>query len=203
MQYGFIYQIFQAIIQGLKYLNLVELFKLIAMKLNPKPTDTKYCEAFSRVSVDIFIVLKWVVLIILFCRGTSVFWSCFLVWYLIITNIYTYFFYHVWDEKAINPTVLDTHILRRRFVNLLLAISFSHMSFAYLYYTYYSTEFTWSKMGILKSQAIWFSISNSVAANYNVIAPKSDLGNSVSMIQLVLTFMFVTIIISRSIPQKP
>jgi hypothetical protein len=48
---------------------------------------------------------------------------------------------------------------------------------------------------------MWYSISNSLAANYNFVLPNSDFANSVSMIQLLVTFVFVTIILGKSIPQ--
>lgn len=202
MKYGFIYEIFKAIIQGIKYLSLVELFKVIASKLNPKPSDEDYCKAYRRTSVDIFIILKWILIIILFAKGTNNLFCCLLTWYFIITNIHTYFYFHVWDEKAIKPGDTDDHSLRRRFIHLLLAISFSNYSFAYLYATYYASGFNWSNTGVDNLHSIWFSISNSVAANYSVISPKTDLTNSVTMWQLLLTFIFVAIIVSRSIPQK-
>lgn len=202
MKYGFIYEIFKALIEGLKYLSLVELFKLIAKKLNPTPLDEGKATIYSRVAVDIYITLKWILLIIFLLTSLNGIWSCLIIWYLIITNIHTYFYYHVWDKAAINLLEADEHCLRRRFINLLLAISFSNISFAYLYSTYYSNGFNWGSSGITKSHAIWYSISNSVAANYNSISPINDTVNSVSMIQLLITFLFVTIIISRSIPQK-
>ena len=49
---------------------------------------------------------------------------------------------------------------------------------------------------------LWYSISNSLAANYCEIQPVTDLGNSVAMTQLILSFIFITIILSRSIPKK-
>jgi hypothetical protein len=202
MKYGFIYKIFKAIIEGLKNLSLVELFKLIGGKLNPNPTDSDKVTIYRRVSVDVFIIFKWLILIIFFSNALNGLWYSLIIWYFIITNIHTYFYYHVWDEAAIKSFDNDEHSLRRRFINLLLAISFSNISFAYLYLSYYSSEFNWGITGINSSNAIWFSISNSIAGNYNGINPISDIGNSLTMIQLLITFLFVTIIVSRSIPQK-
>lgn len=202
MKYGIIYEIFKAIIEGIRYLSLVELFKLIAKKLNPKPLDELSTTIYSRAAVDIFITLKWLLLLIFFFASLNNIWSCLIIWYLIITNIHTYFYYHVWDKAAINLLEADEHCLRRRFINLLLAIAFSNISFAYLYHSYYAGGFNWGDSGITRSHAIWYSVSNSVAANYNSISPITDLTNSVSMVQLLITFLFVTIIVSRSIPQK-
>ncbi len=202
MRYGFIYELFRVLIEGFRFLNLVELFKLIGQKLNPSPNEINMRTKYSRISVDIFIILKWVIVSIISITSSSNLFLCFLVWYLIITNVYTYFYYHVWDTNAINQSENDEHSLRRRFINLLLAISFSNLSFAYLYSNYYSNQFSWGEYGINLKHAIWYSITNSVSGNYSLVNPISDIGYSVSMIQLVISFVFITIVISRSIPQK-
>ena len=202
MNYGFIYRTFQIIIEGLRYLSLVELFKFIALKLRTNHKNKTLETTYRRVAVDIFILFKWSVLILFFIKSYNSLFHCLIIWYFIITNIHTYFYYHIWNEKAIKSIEKDEHSLRRRFINLLLAIAFSNISFAYLYFTYYSSGFNWGVAGIKSSHAIWYSISNSVAANYAIISPIDDLSNSISMIQLLITFVFVAIIISRSIPQK-
>jgi hypothetical protein len=135
MRYGFIYELFKAIIEGIKYLSLVEFFKFFGKKLNPKPSDDNYCKAYRRTSVDIFIALKWILIIILFTNELNGFIYCLITWYFIITNIHTYFYYHVWDEKAITPVDIDEHSLRRRFIHLLLAISFSNIAILHLLLT--------------------------------------------------------------------
>ena len=202
MRYGFIYELFRVLIEGFRFLNLVELFKLIGQTLNPAPNDNNIKITYSRISVDIFIVLKWLLVMILFLTSSSNLFFCIFVWYLIISNVYTYFYYHVWDSGAINQSENDEHSLRRRFINLLLAISFSNLSFAYLFSNYYSSEFSWCESGVKLSHAIWFSITNSISGSYSTVNPISDIGNAVSMIQLVISFVFITIVVSRSIPQK-
>jgi hypothetical protein len=130
--------------------------------------------------------------------------SCFVtyfVWYLIATNIYSYFYYHIWTDDAQNTKEYDFDRMRRRFVNLILAIMFSAFSFAFLYRFPYYSEFVWNSE-MIAGNAIWFSISNSLAANYEVVKSQTEFGNTLTMIQLILTFIFITIIISRSIPQK-
>lgn len=202
MKYGFIYELFRVLIEGFRFLNLVELFKLVGQKLNPSPSNTNMRTTYSRVSVDIFIIAKWLLVLIIFFTSSSNLFLCFLVWYLIITNVYTYFYYHVWDTKAINQSENDENSLRRRFINLLLAISFSNLSFAYLYTNYYSDQYAWGVTGINRTHAFWYSITNSISGNYSLVKPISDLGDSISMIQLVISFVFITIVVSKSIPQK-
>lgn len=202
MKYGFIYELFRVLIEGLKFLNLVELFKMIGKKLNPFPNDSRYISIYSRASVDIFIVFKWVLVLVIFLNSSANLFLCFLIWYLIIMNVYTYFYYHVWDSNAIKQSDNDEHSLRRRFINLLLAISFSNLSFAYLYSTCYAKEFTWGKAGINNVHAIWYSLTNSISGNYSEVTPVTDIGFAISMSQLIISFVFITIVISRSIPQK-
>lgn len=202
MKYGFIYELFRVLIEGFRYLNLVELFKLVGQKLNPALNDKNSKTTNTRLAVDIFIIIKWVLILIISITSTSNLFLSVLVWYLIVTNVYTYFYYHVWDSSAINQSEIDEHSLRRRFINLLLAISFSNFSFGYLYCNYYSKEFSWGEKGISFSHSIWYSITNSISGNYSVVSPISDLGYSISMIQLVISFVFITIVVSRSIPQK-
>ena len=193
MENGFLYSAYKVIVDNLKYLNLVELFKTIAVRINPQKKV-----AYSRIGTDIFIVLKWIFVFVLWFSGKT---SCLLtisIWYLIATNIYTYFFYHIWCDDALDTSGHDSDRIRRRFVNLLLAVAFSDFCFAYLYRFPFSTDFSNTATG----NSIWFSVSNSLAANYSIIQPTTDFGNSVAMTQLIMTFIFVTIIISRSIPQK-
>lgn len=193
MKNGFLYIAIRTVLDKLKYLNLVKLFKIVVVRINPQNTL-----ASSRISVDTFIVLKWLfIAVIWFAAKTNCFLT-FFVWYLIATNIYTYFYYHIWTDDALNTSGYDNDKIRRRFVNLILAVAFSDFCFAYLYRFPYSADFSNTGTG----NSIWFSVSNSLAANYDAIKPTTDLGNSIAMSQLILTFIFVTIIISRSIPQK-
>lgn len=201
---GFIYVAFKEFIEFLKLINLVEKFKLISIKLTKAGNNydaRKYRN--SRIAVDIFIVFKWVV-IFLFCLFKLNGWiTSIITWYLIISNIYTYFYYHIWDKESLKNAGKDWDSIRRRFFNLILAISFSEISFAYLYTHQYINEFTWAAFGNQMTQSIWFSVSNSLAANYDAVKIASPLGYSITMIQLTITFIFITIIVSNSIPQKP
>lgn len=193
MKNGLIYTGFKFLFKKLKYINLVELFKFVAIKFNPRQKLE-----YSRLGTDFFIIFKWILLILFWLTGLSNSFITFLVWYLILTNIYTYFYYHIWIDDALDTSNHDNDRLRRRFLNLLLALAFSDFSFAYLFRFPYKLNFIDQGSG----NFLWYSISNSLAANYSVVQPSSTCGNSVSMIQLIFTFIFVAIIISRSIPQK-
>jgi hypothetical protein len=201
MENGIIYEISQWVIEGLEWLNLVELFKFLARKLNPDKANKIKENAYSRFAVDVFIILKFAFLIFIWACGFQSLILTIIVWYLIVMNLHTYFYRHVWCEDAVTSANLLLHRVRRRFVNLFLALMFSDICFAYLYCVPYSSGFSWGKTPPSFLHALWFSISNSVAANYAIVAPVSDPANSIAMIQLVITSIFVTIIISRSVPQ--
>lgn len=201
MKNGFIYVIVKFILDKLYWLNLVEYFKKVGTRLNPEKSNRDAATTYSRVATDIFIVLKWFFLALIWVFGVTNIVVAVVVWYLIITNLYTYFYHHIWTDESLDTSQFSNDRIRRRFVNLLLAFTYSNASFAYLYRHPYVHHFSWS--GIPTSlNSIWFSMSNSVAANYAVVAPVTNDGNSTAMIQLVITFIFLSIIISRSIPQK-
>ena len=196
---GIIFPIIDWIITNFSYLNLVEFFKLIC-KLIAKKNVKKRIQL-SRVSVDIFILLKWLFITFLIIFNINKRWTTIFTWYLIISNIYTYFYYHTWDKRIIEDCFLETKRIKRRFLNLILAISYTLYSFAYLYYLPYYNEFSWTstKQNFLK--AFWYSVSTSFTGSYDQVKPINDLGYSISMIQLILMFIFLSIIIGGSIPQ--
>lgn len=187
---GLLYTLLNPVLKFLRFLNLVELFKLIAVKIGKN-------KVYSRTGTDAFILFKWALLLIIWTCSWHNIVITIAVWYLLITNIYTYFYYHVWSDEALNTTTLTNDTLRRRFLVLLLAIAFSDFGFAYLYKLPYAADFSANSV----ANYVWYSISNSFAANYNAIQPTTELGNSIAMIQLIITFIFVTIIVSRSIPE--
>jgi hypothetical protein len=201
MKTGFIYEIVRVLIEAFKHLNLVELFKLIGAKLNPKKTDSEQEVAFKRVATDIFIVLKWVFVSILWCYSVTNFWMIICVWYLLISNLFTYLYYHIWADEALNTENFTKDRIRRRFVNLMLAVSFSVFCFAFLYQVPYAAEIDWGTKTAAPLYSIMFSISTALAANYEDVKPKTDFGNLLCTLELLFTFVFVTIILSRSIPQ--
>ncbi len=200
MKNGLIYTLAKYAIDYFKYLTLVELFKYIAHLANPRKNDINWKLAFSRTSVDIFIILKWVLILILakFNIGNDC-WTA-VTWYLLLTNVYTYFYYHIWHDEALNTENFNMDRIRRRFVTLILAVSYSNLCFAYLYKVPYKYNFNWSADLTTMSKSVWYSVSNSLAANYDSVKPITEFGYNVSMTQLVITWVFVTIILSKSIP---
>lgn len=201
MKTGFIYPFVKFILEILKYLNLVEFFKFIARQFNFQSRNLDRPKELDRIGTDIFIVSKWFFLITIWWTNHTNSFTTFVIWYLIITNVYTYLYYHIWTDDALNTDDFTKDRIRRRFINLVLALAFSHYCFAYLYQIPYSLDIDWGTKHPASMYSIMFSFSNSLAANYSDIKPKTDVGNLISNIQLLLTFIFATIILSRSIPQ--
>lgn len=201
MRNGFLYITIKFILDNFRHLTLVEWFKKIGYKiLCNNPNDPNEQADYRSNIVDFFNVIKWSIIICLLCFSWTNCFLTFLVWYLLVTNVYSYFYHHIWSDDAYNAVNLGADRARRRFMLLMLSVAYSDFCFAYLYYLPYNSSFTWTN-GASFTKAIWFSVSNSLAANYSVVTILSDIGNTIAMVQLILTFIFVTIIISRSIPQ--
>lgn len=198
---GFLYKLLDRLLNIIQYLNLVELFKYVGKKISPpkSPIETKI--EYTRVSVDIFIVAKWLFLIILWGFKVTNLVVVIIVWYLLIMNLYTYFYYHTWASKILIDQYFDTDRIKRRFIYLLLSILYSVFGFAYFYNYPYSSEFLWADGSPNFLHSLWFSVSNSLTGSYDQVKPITNLGYSISMIQLIIMFIFITIIISSSIPQ--
>lgn len=198
MKFGILHPFFDKLFWLLNSLTLFEWFKragaLICQKLSG---SSIHKVAYKRTAGDIYILFKWGFVIWLLESSINNSFATSIVWYLIYTNIYTFFYSMIW--KIQNHT-MDSRWARRRFLNLLQAIAFSFVAFAYLYYIPYATDMYWDKTPHTYLHAFWYSISNSVAGNYDRIKPLSTWGDSVSMIQFLIMFIFAAIIISKAIP---
>lgn len=125
-----------------------------------------------------------------------------IVWYLLISNLYTYFYYHVWHNDTANDLFNTPERVRRRFVNLITSIGFSNICFAYLYRFAYLADFEWSDKIPLTTKSIWFSFANSLTANYEYVKPITKSGAELTLTQLIISFVFLTMILGNSIPKS-
>ncbi len=196
---GFLYPAIDWFLDVLKYLCLVEGYKFVGRKLAGKNKELSV--SYSRIAVDLFIASKWLFLMILWVYRVANSLTTLLVWYLLLTNLYSYFYYHTWSSDLFTDKYFDVHRIKRRFNGLILAISYAMFGFAYLYNIPYSNEFEWSGGSPTFFKSLWLSISNSLTAGYDQVRPVTDLGYSLSMIQLLMMFIFLTIIVAGSVPQ--
>lgn len=201
MQNGIIYTILKFIFDNLKYLSLVELIKFLSVKFFADKSNILSIVKTSRIAVDTFIILKWTFVIILLKYSINNSFLTILIWYLIISNIYTYFYYHVWKAESLNPDNYTIDRVRRRFITLLLSIGFSNLCFAYLFRLPYVADFKWSNDVALNVKSLWFSYANSITADYEYVKPVTEVGINLTITQLIISFIFLTIILGKSIPQ--
>jgi preprotein translocase subunit SecY len=82
-----------------------------------------------------------------------------------------------------------------------MAIAFSIFGFAYLYAVPYYKYFSWEANELIFWNSIFYSISNSLTVNYPPVEPIGHWGYVISIIQLVIMFIFFSVLLSGSIPQ--
>jgi len=196
---GFLYPAINSTLNFIKNLCLVEGFKFIGKKLAKE--DNSLNINYSRIAVDIFILAKWMFLIFLWVFKVNSLWAAAAIWYLLATNLYTYFYYHLWCNELFTDRYFYPDRIKRRFNNLMLAVSYTIFGFAYLYNLPYAKQFSWSDGSPTFVHSLWFSISTSLTATYEQVKPITDIGNNISMLQLLTMFVFLTILIGGSVPQ--
>lgn len=197
MKDGILYPVINFLITNLKYFNLVEIYKIILVKL----FSNKNSLSVNRFAIDSFIILKWILVILLIHFEVNNCIITLIVWYLLYSNLYTYFYYHIWFNDTANDQYNTPERIRRRFVNLLTSIGFSNLCFAYLYRFPYLVEFEWSEKIPLTTKAIWFSFANSLTASYEFVKPITKNGVDLTITQLIISFIFLTMILGNSIPK--
>ncbi|WBX76235.1 hypothetical protein PG911_16655 [Tenacibaculum ovolyticum] len=195
MKKGILYSIFDWIIENVSYLNLVELFKFIGVNIFPNNRITAL-----RISVDLFIVLKWLFIALVWQFNIKNGLVNIIVWYLIFTNLYTYFYYHTWT-KNLNKTEFDFDRIKRRFLNLGLSIAFNVFSFAYLFAQPFFSNFKWLNEYSTLKDSVLFSTANSLTTSYTYVTATTETGHTLIIIETITSFIFLTIILSNSIPQ--
>jgi hypothetical protein len=173
-------------------MNLVEGFKWLLGKLTK---DKK--RAYKNFAIDTFILLKWIFIgLIWFLKAQSLSLTI-IVSYLIWTNLFTYFYYHVWTSNKIEETERN----QRRFINLILAFAYSNVSFAYLYSLPFNSSFSITTGFDGHFSFLLFSSYNSLFSDYNFITVADLTGSIITVLQLTITFIFASIILSKSIPE--
>jgi hypothetical protein len=115
--------------------------------------------------------------------------------YLMFFNIFTYFYYHIWQEKFDKSLQAS----QRRFISLIQAISFNVLSFAYLYSDIYSSAFKWGEGKIVISiSPLLYSIANTISVSTTIATPETAVGTMLPIIQTFTSFIFLTLILSHT-----
>lgn len=202
MPNGPIYYTISKLICGLWYLNAVEYVKkftaFIYKSRNPdKPNDDRTGENFG---IDLFIILKWILISVLIVCKIDSYISLLVTYYLIAANTYSYFYYHVWDERAFADMSVERS--KRRFVNFLISIAFYIYCYAYIYYVHVPCEILWPDHNVDFINSAYLSLATAFTLTYGGFAPETQFVRVLFASELINTFVFLTIIVSNSIPTK-
>ncbi len=194
-EYGFIYVIVSVLVKILCALNLVEWFKILfyqVCKLLQKNISKK---ASYNWAIDLFIVLKFIfVSLSLILPENPILLK--IVLYLLIMNVFTYFYHHIWRK----PSDLCSHWQTRRFVTLVLAIAFNILCYVYLYWNGLSRFIIWQNNSpFTLSRVFQYSISNTFLLPSSM-SVDNLFGLYLQTSQQVISFVFLVIILSQSIP---
>lgn len=206
---GFIYPIVNYIIVILNYLNAVLLFKYIARKIAERKTNCHSSNEMARLkrrymnfAVDIFVIFKFLLVMFFWALNFDNYVSFVIVSYLVVMNVFTYFYHHVWEKDAILNQYLTIRRTRRRFINLLLSIFYMIFAYGYIYCKPLFKHYKWASLKDNYLQSLIFSVSNSFNGGYSGVVPITNIGEMVKASQLIMTFIFIAIILAKSIPQS-
>lgn len=205
MTNGFLLPLFNLLVHVIHAINLVEYFKkavcifyrrAYSVKVLDKP---KTIEA-SNIAIDIYQIFKFGILFVLWFIEMESELSKVIIFYLLASNLFTYFYYQVWGSKYESRT--DRETLNRKFLNTIFAIAFYLLAYAYLYQFHYQEMICWL-VNANALEAIYLSISTAFTLTYSGFSPKGDdiTIYMVFMSEIINTFFFLTIIISNAVPK--
>lgn len=180
-------------------LNAVEWAKRAAIHLSGAKTDHERRRV-SNWAIDIFIAAKFVVIAFAWWLGLSGPVAIGLSLYLLGFNLFTYFWHHVWLPITPAHAVDNAYRERRRFLNLLSAVAFSMMTYAYLYHRVFPTHFDWPRDIPSIVAALMFSVGNALTGATGDLRAKTAAAYVLMSSQLIMTFVFVAVLLNTSIP---
>ncbi|PFT45022.1 hypothetical protein [Bacillus thuringiensis] len=206
---GFIYPIINKFIQLIFYVNIVELIKWITIKIvliyNKNPSDINTVERKKRkarnFAIDIFISLKFIFIGIMWFKGIDNIYFVGITIYLLIMNSFVYFYYHVWEEGAIKGQYATVHRTRRKFISLFQSVLYMVLTYGYLFQIPFKNEFQWTETKVTFSKSLLFSLSNTFPLSYDNVKALTEMGQYIRVSQILLSFLFITIILTQSIPK--
>jgi hypothetical protein len=194
LRYGFIYPVFRSLIELLSCLNLVNLFKAIGIRLARNESSMARN---ARIGIDIFLIAKWMALIALWLFGNSSIFAVCVVSYLLLMNIFTYFYLHIW----LPPHDCSDENLRSRLVMLMFAILFNIACFGYLYSIPFSFAFHFDGDVSRSLTGLLFSVFRAFLLDFELVSATSLIGHVLIAVQTTVTFIFLSIILAVSVPQ--
>lgn len=197
---GPIYIFVDWVIRSVYLISPVEWKKRGALKLFPR-SNSDEIRRIANIAIDVFIVLKWIFVLSIWYFGFTNFFVVTIAIFLLVMNLHTYFWYHLWTIEKNGPVAGVEFRERRRFVNLVFAISYSMVLYAYLYHRILQVDFTWSTKISPWIAALVFSVGNALTGFSGDLKPETEMAQLVVSSQLVMTFIFVAMLLSNSVPR--
>lgn len=193
-----LYNIFDLLVNTLKSINLVEYWKTLYWLVYNKKLividyDENLCRTVKGKAIDYFIIMKYGMLFLIFNEFIpSNDFTLLIIWYMLLMNIFTYFYYHLWENKKINR-----ESSKKRFINFILSIVYSSLSFMLLYKNYYTNDFEFENKGTSDTIKA-FSLSFGTFFNSNNFSPTTDRGYIIFTINCIINFIFLTFILANT-----
>lgn len=184
----------------LQRLSLVEWLKWLGIKFS-RASQAEEKRKLANFVIDVFIFMKWAVLLSAwyFDFSSPVFVA--VIAYLLLMNIHTYFWYHLWVVENPKMTVDSHQRDRRRFVNLVLAMAFSICAYAYFYHRILPEQFEWPTFTSRWAAALKYSLGNALTSSTGDLIPKSTGTYLLTASQLAMTFVFAAMLLNNSLPK--
>lgn len=197
---GPLYLIVDWVIVTFQLVSPIEWKKRAAIKLL-RANSVEEKRRIANVAIDVFIASKWSFILTLWALGERHWFFVGAAIFLLIMNLHTYFWYHLWVIETGAPVQGVQFRERRRFVNLIQAVAFSMVTYAYLYHRVLDAGFTWPPKTVPWLAALIFSIGNSLTGFAGDLKPESSIAQAVTVSQLLMTFVFVAMLLSNSVPR--
>lgn len=191
---------FQTAVLVLWWASLVEHVKVLAVRLGACRGDqSDDRQTVSRsVGIDIYEIGKWLFLWVAFSNLCNSNWFGRIVLYLLISNLFSHFYYHVWKES--DPKKLLHMNMLRRLSSFLLAFSFMIMGYAYMFFAWYSPDIQWPDGQVTIPNATFLSVTNTFTLTYGDYGPLAPAARFIFMSEVIYAFFFLVIIVSKSLP---
>lgn len=205
MKGSFISPMIAFIIEFFKLLNLVEILKeLVEVFWFDKSIEEKKSKKIF--IIDFYILCKWGIIFIFWYFNNHfsehiIKLVTYFTYYLLITNVFTYFYYHIWIEAS--STNIERE--RRRFISLIQSFLFSSFAFSYLYRFNYFNEYKWGcdYDGISENlKAVALSFGTIFGGSIVEIEAQTEVGIWFSLFHIFINFLFVAIILSNTCIEK-
>ena len=198
---GPIYAVLHIAVSSLNAISPVEWMKRWFRRIWRR-NDQEDIRKVANIAIDIFIVLKWAFVILIWVTGVTHWLPLSVGCFLLVMNLHTYFWYHLWVIDRSAPIPGEEFRERRRFVNLVFAIAYSMVFYGYVYHRVLYSHFIWPQEIAPWVSSIVFSIGNALTGYSGDLKPNTSLAHLVVSSQLVMTFIFVALLLSNSVPRS-